>query len=170
MRNHKRVWWLQEWDLRKFKAPVHVWEGLPADNATTQVALSPDERLILTGTSAGRDGQGGALLFFDRQSRQLMRRIGMPASVVAVQWHPKLNQIMLGVGEWPLPGLMDVVYLDHKLAQWMQAIVVTKNQTILHYVRCHFRAFDSTGLQGLLTCLWGCRLPPAPVSCRCLQG
>ncbi len=92
---------LQEWDVRKFKTPVHVWEGLPADNATTQVALSPDERLILTGISAGRDGSGGALVFLDRQTRQLVRRIGMPASVVAVQWHPKLNQIMLGVGACP---------------------------------------------------------------------
>ncbi|CAL8470106.1 g9648 [Coccomyxa elongata] len=90
---------LKEWDVRKFKTPVHVWEGLLADNATTQVALSPDERLILTGISAGRDGSGGALVFLDRQTRQLVRRIAMPASVVAVQWHPKLNQIMLGVGD-----------------------------------------------------------------------
>ena len=92
----------QEWDVRKFKTPVYVWEGLPADNATTQVALSPDERLILTGISAGRDGSGGALVFLDRQTRQLVRRIAMPASVVAVQWHPKLNQIMLGVGARPV--------------------------------------------------------------------
>lgn len=90
---------MQEWDLRKFKAPVHTWSDLPADHATTQVALSPDERLILTGISAGRDGLGGALVFFDRQSRALVRRVAMPASVVAVQWHPKLNQIFLSVGQ-----------------------------------------------------------------------
>lgn len=48
---------VQVWDLRKFKAPVHVWEGLPTMHATTQVTYSPDERLILTGVSAGRDGQ-----------------------------------------------------------------------------------------------------------------
>jgi WD40 repeat protein len=72
-------------------------------HATTQVAFSPDERLILTGVSAGRDGRGGALLFFDRSSKEPVRRIAMPASVVAVQWHPKLNQILLGVGENACP-------------------------------------------------------------------
>ena len=89
---------LQVWDLRKFKTPVHVWEDLPAMHPTTQVVFSPDERLILTGVSAGRDGTGGALVFFDAQSRSLVRRIGMPSSVVAVQWHAKLNQIFVGVG------------------------------------------------------------------------
>ena len=89
---------LQVWDLRKFKTPVHVWEDLPAMHPTTQAVFSPDERLILTGVSAGRDGTGGALVVFDAQSRSLVRRIGMPSSVVAVQWHAKLNQILLGVG------------------------------------------------------------------------
>ena len=93
----------QVWDMRKFKAPVHVWEDLPALHPTTQAVFSPDERLILTGVSAGRDGTGGALVFFDAQSRAMVRRIGMPSSVVAVQWHAKLNQILLGVGT-PLPS------------------------------------------------------------------
>ncbi len=97
---------LQVWDLRKFKTPVHVWEDLPAMHPTTQVVFSPDERLILTGVSAGRDGTGGALVFFDAQSRSLVRRIGMPSSVVAVQWHAKLNQIMVGVGMPPLTSLL----------------------------------------------------------------
>jgi len=93
---------VQVWDLRKFKAPVHVWEDLPAMHPTTQVVYSPDERLILTGVSAGRDGTGGALVFFDAQSRSMVRRIGMPSSVVAVQWHAKLNQIFAGVGMYLL--------------------------------------------------------------------
>ena len=92
---------MQVWDMRKFKTPVHVWEDLPAMHPTTEVAFSPDERLILTGVSAGRDGTGGALLFYESASRELVRRIGMPSSVVAVQWHAKLNQIFVGVGAPP---------------------------------------------------------------------
>ena len=95
---HEEAAVLQVWDLRKFKTPVHVWEDLPAMHPTTQVVFSPDERLIVTGVSAGRDGTGGALLFFDAQSRSLVRRIGMPSSVVAIQWQAKLNQIFVGVG------------------------------------------------------------------------
>jgi hypothetical protein len=63
-----------------------------------QVAWSPDERLILTGTSADRGGEGGSVAFFDLDSRRLVRRLGMPSSVVSLQWHARLNQIFLGVG------------------------------------------------------------------------
>ena len=53
------------WDLRKLKAPVHVFTGLPTTHSETGCCFSPDESLILTGVSAQRDGTGGALLFFD---------------------------------------------------------------------------------------------------------
>ena len=104
---------VQVWDMRRFKAPVHVWEDLPAMHPTTQAGYSPDERLILTGISAGRDGSGGALAFFDAQTKSLVRRIGMPSSVVAVQWHAKLNQIFVGIGECspPFPGSAHCVLL-----------------------------------------------------------
>lgn len=74
------------------------------------MAFSPDERLVVTGTSADRSGEGGALVFFDFDSRALVRRVGMPASVVALQWHGRLNQIFLGVGEQTL--LLDSVNGD----------------------------------------------------------
>ena len=38
---------------------VHVFGDLPTLSSTTGVCFSPDERLILTGVSAGRDGSGG---------------------------------------------------------------------------------------------------------------
>jgi len=44
---------------------VHAFSGLPTTHSETGVCFSPDESLILTGTSAQRDGTGGALLFFD---------------------------------------------------------------------------------------------------------
>lgn len=42
------------WDLRKFKKPLGLWDNLPANYTTTSVVFSPDERLLLTGTAAGR--------------------------------------------------------------------------------------------------------------------
>ena len=39
------------WDLRHFKQPLAIYEELPNCNEQTQCCFSPDERLILTGTS-----------------------------------------------------------------------------------------------------------------------
>ena len=90
--------WHQVWDIRKFKSPVHTVGGLPTLFSTTQCAFSPDERLILTGTSADRHGKGGSLVLIDRQTFQVVRRISMPGSVVAIHWHDRLNQIFVGAG------------------------------------------------------------------------
>ena len=60
--------------------------------------FSPDERLVLTGTSADRGGRGGALVFFDAKTHALVRRVAVPGSAVALNWHERLNQIFVGVG------------------------------------------------------------------------
>lgn len=39
------------WDMRNAKEPVNVWRDLTNLNAKTGVCISPDETLILTGTS-----------------------------------------------------------------------------------------------------------------------
>lgn len=90
---------MQVWDVRKFRAPVATVEDLPALFSTTQCSFSPDERLILTGTSADRNGRGGGITFIDRDSFEVVHKIAMPTSVTAVQWHDRLNQIFVGTGE-----------------------------------------------------------------------
>jgi WD40 repeat protein len=42
---------LKLWDLRKFKQPLAVWDGLDTNYANTSCCFSPDERLLLTGMS-----------------------------------------------------------------------------------------------------------------------
>jgi hypothetical protein len=37
---------------------------------------------------------------FDVKEMKEVRRVGMPSHVAAVQWHPKINQIFVGIGEW----------------------------------------------------------------------
>ncbi|KAG0619396.1 hypothetical protein M758_4G136700 [Ceratodon purpureus] len=90
------------WDVRKSKAPLKVFDNLPNSYAQTTVSFSPDERLIMTGTSTEKEGnKGGLLVFFDRQRLEFVRRVGVSAdqSVVCSLWHPKLNQIFATSGD-----------------------------------------------------------------------
>lgn len=78
------------------KKPLQVFEDLPNHYAQTNVALSPDEELIITGTSVEREGSsGGMLCFYDRKRLQLVSRVGISptCSVVQCLWHGKLNQV-----------------------------------------------------------------------------
>ena len=56
------------WDLRNTKDPVRVWNDLTNLNAQTGVCISPDETLILTGTSVRKGFAYGMLLAFDATS------------------------------------------------------------------------------------------------------
>eukprot|EP00854_Cymbomonas_tetramitiformis_P016652 gene16652-19784_t len=105
------------WDMRKLKSPLKTFEGLfnnygqptsgnPKSMARRMVpttktgcGFSPDETLIYTGTSATQDGAGGSLVFFEKSSLEFYKQIAMPTSAVAMTWHPKLNQILVGCGD-----------------------------------------------------------------------
>lgn len=93
---------LKVWDLRQAKKPLKVFEELPNNYAQTNVAFSPDEQLIFTGTSVERDStSGGLLCFFDRAKLELVSKVGISPdlSVVQCAWHPKLNQILATTGD-----------------------------------------------------------------------
>ncbi|KAJ7531036.1 hypothetical protein O6H91_14G029800 [Diphasiastrum complanatum] len=93
---------LKIWDLRKMPRPLKVFSGLPNSYAQTSATFSPDERLILTGTSTEKGGKvGGLLLFYDKVRLELVRKIGVHPlhSVVCCAWHPRLNQIFATVGD-----------------------------------------------------------------------
>ncbi|XP_040053255.1 WD repeat-containing protein 70 isoform X1 [Gasterosteus aculeatus] len=98
---------LKMWDIRNFKKPVNVATGLCNYYTMTDCCFSPDDRLLLTGTSVKKDGGNGKLVFFDRVSFQKVYEIEVTnASVVRCLWHPKLNQIMVGTSN----GLAKVYY------------------------------------------------------------
>jgi hypothetical protein len=63
------------WDLRKMKTPVVVFDDLPNLVSTTQACFGPDDRLVITGTSADRSGQGASLVFMD-----LQKQVSLPSS------------------------------------------------------------------------------------------
>ena len=77
---------------------MHELGGLPALHAQTSAIFSPDEQLIVTGTSADRNGVGGAILFVNAATGELVRTVAMKSSVVALAWHAGLNQIFAGIG------------------------------------------------------------------------
>jgi hypothetical protein len=80
------------------KAPCSTPRPSQQSRPRAQAVFSPDERLVLTGTSADRGGRGGALVFFDAKTHALVRRVAVPGSAVALNWHERLNQIFVGVG------------------------------------------------------------------------
>eukprot|EP00271_Cylindrocystis_brebissonii_P004926 TRINITY_DN16869_c0_g1_i2.p1 TRINITY_DN16869_c0_g1~~TRINITY_DN16869_c0_g1_i2.p1 ORF type:complete len:815 (-),score=192.18 TRINITY_DN16869_c0_g1_i2:440-2884(-) len=91
---------LKVWDLRKFQKPLADFQDLPNIYPQTNLAWSPDERLLVTGTSAEQGTSGGQLVFFDKDRLELVRRTGVhERSVVKVLWHPRLNQIFATSGD-----------------------------------------------------------------------
>ncbi|XP_072959988.1 uncharacterized protein [Typha angustifolia] len=93
---------LKVWDLRQMKSPVKAFEDLPNHYAQTNVVFSPDEQLILTGTSVEKEStSGGLLCFFDRRKLELVSRVGISPtySVIRCLWHPKINQVFATVGD-----------------------------------------------------------------------
>nr|XP_022317933.1 WD repeat-containing protein 70-like [Crassostrea virginica] len=90
---------LKLWDVRNFKKPLKVRENLISYYSVTDCIFSPNDRMVLTGTSIKKQGDG-KLLFLDRESLDTVSEIAVTdTSVVRCLWHPKLNQIVIGCGD-----------------------------------------------------------------------
>ena len=62
--------------------------------------MSPDERLIVTGTSARRGKQSGVLGFFDTENFEQVAQIGVSqSSVIRTAWPGAINQIIATSGD-----------------------------------------------------------------------
>jgi hypothetical protein len=56
---------LKLWDIRNTKHPIQDWKDLTNLNAKTGVCLSPDESMIITGTSVRKNFGHGLLMAYD---------------------------------------------------------------------------------------------------------
>ncbi|XP_029434454.1 WD repeat-containing protein 70 isoform X2 [Rhinatrema bivittatum] len=112
---------LKTWDVRNFKKPLNVVTGLPSFFPMTDCCFSPDDKLLVTGTSVKKGDGSGKLLFFERESFQKIYEIDVSdSSVVRCLWHPKLNQIMVGTGN----GLAKVYYDPNRSQRGAKLCVV----------------------------------------------
>ncbi|RXN00005.1 WD repeat-containing protein 70 [Acipenser ruthenus] len=115
---------LKTWDMRNFKKPLNVATGLSSFFPMTDCCFSPDDKLLMTGTSVKKGAGNGTLVFFDRLTFQKVYEIDVASSsVVRCLWHPKLNQIMVGTGN----GLAKVYY-DPIKSQRGAKLCVVKSQ------------------------------------------
>lgn len=90
---------LKLWDLRKLKGgPLATADGLPCSYSMTQCCFSPDEDKVLTGTSAEGKDAAGALVVLSADTLTKLGETAVEGSAVAVQWHPRINQIFVGCG------------------------------------------------------------------------
>ena len=93
---------LKLWDLRKFNAPVAAVRDLPTGFVSignTQCCFSPNEDLVLTAVGATQSADGH-IDIYDAELN-LVKRLGCrhAGSVIALTWHPHLNQIAYGCGD-----------------------------------------------------------------------
>ncbi|KAF4527001.1 hypothetical protein B566_EDAN001548 [Ephemera danica] len=102
---------LKLWDLRAFKKPVHVAQDLFSRYAWTECMFSPDDSLVVTGTSMRKGETEGKMIFFDRNTFSIVHEISVTNShVIRTHWHQKLNQIFVGCGN----GIVKAYYDDKK--------------------------------------------------------
>ncbi|KAH6917622.1 hypothetical protein BKA70DRAFT_1215831 [Coprinopsis sp. MPI-PUGE-AT-0042] len=85
------------WDLRSFRKPLAVQEGLPALYPRTNAVFSPDDKYILTGSGSRGQGQSPELLFMQKDDLEVVKRLSVASTPVRVAWHSKINQIITGL-------------------------------------------------------------------------
>jgi len=94
------------WDIRSFKRPIAERPGVPTLYPSTNAIFSPDNKHIVTGSGGSEKGGHGALLFLGRQNLEVVKELDVGATPVVVQWHPKINQIIVGLTS----GALTVLY------------------------------------------------------------
>lgn len=94
---------LKSWDMRSLMAPVMVWSDLPNAHEETNIQFFQDDRYIVTGTSdvskISRQSSvlSGKLVAVDRFSGDIVMETALSGlSVISVDCHPILNQIIAG--------------------------------------------------------------------------
>jgi hypothetical protein len=72
------------------------------------VCISPDERMLLTGTSVRKGFGYGFMMGFDIITGENVCKTGISKeSVVAIHWHPLINQIIVGSSDSYIRVLYD---------------------------------------------------------------
>jgi hypothetical protein len=97
------------WDMRHFKAPLAVVDNVLNDFEETNIIYSPDENYIVTGVSVPpKSNDHGKLLLLNPNTLEQIKEVTIGVdSVIKTVWHPKLNQILCGMGDGSIHVLFD---------------------------------------------------------------
>jgi WD repeat-containing protein 70 len=88
---------MKMWDIRRYKKPMNVWRDLPCFSSKTGMALSPDENMIMTGTSVKKGHENSSIMFFSTLDYEKIKDLNICRnSITSMVWNAKLNQIALG--------------------------------------------------------------------------
>lgn len=97
------------WDVRNLKDCVNQIDDLYSRYDTTDAIFSPCDAIVCTGASLTKGETTGSILFYDKNSFALIKKIRVTTShTIKLLWHPKLNQIFVGTGN----GLVKCYYDD----------------------------------------------------------
>ncbi|KAM4808354.1 WD repeat-containing protein 70 [Rhinophrynus dorsalis] len=82
---------LKTWDIRNFKKPLNATSGLSNFFPMTDCCFSPDDKLLITGTSVKKGGGSGKLLFFDMEAFQMIYEIHVTDAILPFKLKPVMS-------------------------------------------------------------------------------
>ncbi|KJH53646.1 WD domain, G-beta repeat protein [Dictyocaulus viviparus] len=113
---------MRMWSIKDNKKPILENATLENSFKSTDCGFSPQGNLVYTGTSSPNKDVPGMLLFFNADTFQLLYKIEyLGLSCTRINWHPKLNQILVGLSD----GTMRIYY-DQKLSNRGILTCITK--------------------------------------------
>jgi hypothetical protein len=81
------------WDIRSFKKPTAVHEGLATLYPNTNAVFSPDEKYVITGAGSAAKGGKGRLVIMEKGALEIVKELSLDTTPVKVVWHSKINQV-----------------------------------------------------------------------------
>ncbi|CAK5028040.1 unnamed protein product [Meloidogyne enterolobii] len=93
---------LKLWSLKDFKKPIKSATNLKTIFPQTDCGYSPHAEFIFTATNdkTREGGENGSLLFFDSETLELLYKIEYEnQGCIRALWHPKINQIFVGLSD-----------------------------------------------------------------------
>lgn len=80
---------LKLWDIRNTSKTIYDWDNLTNLSSKTNIALSPNEKVIVTGTSVRKNHGFGTLTGFSVDDGQKVSEVPLgKTSVICLTWHP----------------------------------------------------------------------------------
>lgn len=98
------------WDIRKFTAPIARVDGLCNYFEETNISYSPNDNLIITGTSVKKnDPNSGKIAVFNSSTLEMVKQVPLKGStsVIRVIWHERINQIAASLSDFSVHVLYD---------------------------------------------------------------